>query len=127
MKKFEEVSNVYSYAKELCKRTLNVYTALKEMNEPSRLKDIADYMKFFIYDNVPNAARVVNPLYWLKEMGLVDYEEREEIIEYKSMYGHYEYYEKTDNDGIVWSGRKWRDDGEPIRRIVKIKYWYTIA
>lgn len=131
MKKFEEVNNAYSYAKELCARTFDVYKALKEMNKPSRPKDVANHMKFFLYEDIsyqtPNTAKVVHPLYWLKEMGLADYEEREEIVEYKLDFGFWETVTKTDSNGIVWRREKWNDASEPIKRLVKIKYWYTIA
>lgn len=120
MRNFDEVNASASVAKEQFERTFRVYEALKKMNEPATPSEIARAANYTFYGAYH---LVVKPLFWLREMGLVDRTSYEEEIAIPCYGGYY----KEDVrliDGKRYTCTEWVEADSKIKKVTRHK-WYV--
>lgn len=130
-KEFTDVNRSAQNAKEQFERTFKVYNFLKEhKGEQFRPKELAEKIGFVTTlggylmpkQTYIEHSKVVRPLYWLKAMGLVNYDEVREPIEIEA----WGYRTKTKEvDGEIYT-RRYFAKGEKETIMTSKKYWYAL-
>ncbi len=121
MKNFDEINESARRAKEQFERTFKIYEALKKMNEPATPSEIAKVVDYTIYSGYHS---VVKPLFWLREMGLVDRMSYEEEIAIPCRYGGYYKEDVRMIDGKKYTHTEWVKADSRIKKVTRHK-WYV--
>lgn len=128
---FAKVNGNASKAVEQFTRTMEVYEFLKankgEKFRPIEIAEKIGYSTTVHYswlereDTIIHYSKVTNPLYWLKDMKLVDFEEVKEPIEIEFIGRHTK---TVEVDGETYTRVYWGEGKDTI--ISKKRYWFAL-